>query len=894
MIAEVIGKKGEKGSGGGRDAFRPGVTYVCAKAVRIELLNLNSRDWRDAGRDMELTAELSARVQKPYYHFILSWHEHERPSIDQQFAAMHHVIAALGLGDHQVVLGSHGDRNHCHIHAIANTVHPVSGKVWSKSNDHAKLERACREIEVEQGWAHDRGRFDFDVIEKDGKQIVKLKRNPDAWERKKQAREAGKRKPSPADIAFQKQHGFSSFAQDIPPALRDRFASVVELAEGWPALHKGLAKIGLKYVQAGSGARVQVLGSLEDAKASAFGQKFSMKKLEARYGPYEPPLPHTDRTADPILPKAPDHANAISPVFDEANIKQTRAQSFKMTLLRRIYTGLHLDDQVASQIQYVRLHATPPTVTFTNGAEVVDHGSKLTTNRTSPASVATMIAMAKAKGWAKIRPMGNPAFVEQVSIAAAMAGIGVTGVPEDVQALADEVLEQSRKKQRRIVHEATTALKDHLENSVDREVALNDNRTEEARRAAESILGTGIPGPAAPPGRPSVSKPQPAPDALKLDRGGALRMQHQLHDNDWSEIEEMKRIDIAIVAALGGWADVSDNHPDSTDRHGKRFKIFQKNGDTVKASLKDGKWLWTSNKTGQSGSVIDLYMNDSPSRNLGHARVAFRELLASAPFPVLARHSGKVPKPSDDHTAARQRWEEAPHIAANASNYATQRGISPTTLARFSDQVRAGAFGGIYFAHRNPAGDIQGFEQRWQKNGKPNAARFAKGGRKTVNILGKPDTATRMVVLEGGLDALAIAELEARDDTIYVSTGGGFGTLTEDALLQLTDGKDIISGFDNDAAGDALHAKLLTLLPAAKREAPPTRIEGSEIECKDWLDVLNAARDMLRQELAQKTASKTPASELVRTPSPSTPQQTQDEKTDDPAADGFPDQPDLW
>lgn len=48
MIAEVIGKKGEKGSGGGRDAFRPGVTYVCAKAMRIELLNLNSRDWRDA------------------------------------------------------------------------------------------------------------------------------------------------------------------------------------------------------------------------------------------------------------------------------------------------------------------------------------------------------------------------------------------------------------------------------------------------------------------------------------------------------------------------------------------------------------------------------------------------------------------------------------------------------------------------------------------------------------------------------------------------------------------------------------------------------------------------------------------------------------------------------
>ncbi|MBM2324324.1 toprim domain-containing protein, partial [Marivita cryptomonadis] len=160
----------------------------------------------------------------------------------------------------------------------------------------------------------------------------------------------------------------------------------------------------------------------------------------------------------------------------------------------------------------------------------------------------------------------------------------------------------------------------------------------------------------------------------------------------------------------------------------------------------------------------------------------------------------------------------------------------------FRDDVRCGAFGGIYFAHRNPeTGDIVGFEQRWEKDGQKNTARFAKGGVKTVSVLGNPKTATRMVVFEGGLDALALAEFEAREDTIYVSTGVGFGPRTETALVKLAKGRQVLSGFDNDAAGDALHSKLTEFLPAAKRLAPPSRVGVAMKPCKDWLDVLNAS-----------------------------------------------------
>jgi hypothetical protein len=48
MIGDAIKRQGEKGSGGGADAFKPGVAYVCGKAARVELRNLASTDWRHA------------------------------------------------------------------------------------------------------------------------------------------------------------------------------------------------------------------------------------------------------------------------------------------------------------------------------------------------------------------------------------------------------------------------------------------------------------------------------------------------------------------------------------------------------------------------------------------------------------------------------------------------------------------------------------------------------------------------------------------------------------------------------------------------------------------------------------------------------------------------------
>lgn len=836
MICEIIRKPGEPGSGGSRDAFAPGVRYVCSKAMRIELRNLASTKWEEAADEMRLTSELSARVQKPFYHLVLSWHEHERPTDEQMVTAMEHLLQKLGLGEHQAVIGSHGDTLRQHIHAVINTVHPITGKVWSKSNDQQKAELACRQIEIDQGWTHDRGRFAFEVLEQDGKKIVLLLPDQEGWEQKKRNRLAGRRRHTPGHIAFQKHHGFEGFGQDIPPALRDRFEQIVAAAQDWNGLHEELRKIGLRYQKFGSGARIQLIGSDEYTKASSFGQAFSIAKMQQRFGKFRPPEEeyHEDLLAEPA------GVASITGTMSKEDAKAAKAASFKLTLLRRIYTSLHLDDQVAREIHFVELDRIPPRITFKDHTSVVDHGAKISTSATTETNIKAMVAMATAKGWSGVVPSGPPEFVRRIAIEAARAGLPVSGVPRDVQILADEILEQQRKKQRRLEQEADAALNDHLVASAEREAAVENNMTDAAREAAREILGNDRPRQA--PARPRVPAPQPAPDAARKDPGGKRRIQRQLRENDWAELDEMKRLDIGLIAELGGWADVSRTHPDSADRLGKRYRIYARGGDTVKASLVEGKWLWTSNKSGRSGSVIELWLHDNPGKTLGDARAALRVMGTAARRTAPARPFDVSAGPAD-HTEARRRWEEAPHIDAAGGNYAVDRGISRHTLARFDDQVRAGVYGGIYFAHRNPeTGDIQGFEQRWQKDGRKNVARFAKGGRKTVSVLGDPANARRMLVVEGGLDALALAELEARADTIYVSTGGGFGQMTEEALRLLAEGREVFAAFDNDAAGDLMCSKLQAFLPTAARLAPPSRVGTSKKICKDWLDVLNAPK----------------------------------------------------
>lgn len=678
---------------------------------------------------------------------------------------------------------------------------------------------------------------------------------------KKQAdRAKGKRPKTSGDRKFEKTTGFETFEHTLTDTLRDRFAEAVSGATDWQSLHLRLQALGLRYGTHGSGARVWLLGSTEFVKASAFGARFSISKMQKRFGPYEPPS-----DAPKERPSQPPQIASMTGAVSEADRKSVSASSFKLTLMRRIYCDIHLDPEVTRQIKYVALDEVPPRITLQDTTTLLDHGPEVTTSRNTKEARAIMIAMAQSKGWSSVTFTGPADFVRAAALEAAEAGLTVTGLPEDIQAQCDEILKQrqalaapietlsktahtaaleavtdhddarAEKEKIRTAQQAARAealkeLEDVLEATRDRSDPVSRAVAQVARQEMRRLTSAGI----CPRGHsPAIS----SKDADKAGSAKMRRIRRRLQRYEEAELARMKAVPIDVIATLAGWTRAPCPTGEHLDPQGKHLRTYTRGSETIEAVRKGTRWVWTNNKTGAGGSMIDLWRADHPSSTLSEARDAFRE--------ILDRLKAKQTPEDDraelhDHTEARRRWEEAPY-AGIPHSFSEVRGISKATLLRFGDAVRVGIDGALYFAHRDPeTGDIQGFEYGTVQAHNSNGVRFAEGGVKTLCVLGDPPSASRMVVLGSGLNALALAELEARTDTLYVSTGGGLSPKIQNVLNTLAATREVLSGFDNDHVGDALHEHLLDFIPSTQRHAPPSQIIGTARPCKAWFDVLNA------------------------------------------------------
>ena len=104
--------------------------------------HLMTDDPMSAAKIMTATAALSARVERPVYHLIVSWASTERPArnaIEQVIAT---TLADIGLDQHQVLAIAHGDTANRHVHLLVNRVHPDTGVAWSTKHDYRRIERS--------------------------------------------------------------------------------------------------------------------------------------------------------------------------------------------------------------------------------------------------------------------------------------------------------------------------------------------------------------------------------------------------------------------------------------------------------------------------------------------------------------------------------------------------------------------------------------------------------------------------------------------------------------------------------------------------------------------------------------------------------------------------------
>ncbi len=339
MIGKVITLN--KKTGGARRGFGPVVAYIARDAPDSEgrtqepiaaaemgLINLDADQAPPDARAliaqlMNATAARSKGLRtNPAYHVALSWREGEHPTIPQVDHAVQHVMKALGMAECQVLWALHRDTDQDHVHMVMNRVHPEKGIVVGPPRfDYRVIDKACRELELAQGWQHTPGPY---VIEDGphGPVIVRRSRK-ERYERGLLRATHLTPEGQPVFNHSQKagraarNQGAPSFQDWVTQEPARALHSVLNRPDPtWAEVHRALADYGIILTPKGTGMIVTTTlpgGRVLTAKASQLGRDCSRARLEHRLGPYMPPpqalsrvretypafLEHVQRGAEP-------------------------------------------------------------------------------------------------------------------------------------------------------------------------------------------------------------------------------------------------------------------------------------------------------------------------------------------------------------------------------------------------------------------------------------------------------------------------------------------------------------------------------------------------------------------------------------------------------------------
>lgn len=221
-----------------------------------------------AGDDYELamqevadTQALNTRTtQEKTYHMVVSFHPEDETTLTPEVckAMEERFAAALGLSEHQRHCGVHINTENMHMHVAYNLIHPEKLTRVEPWRDYIKRDKLCRELEKEYGLVIDNGR------------------DP-AREQELGARAA-------TVEAHTGQQSFEGYAHDQGDAI----LAMLETARTWEDVHGAFARHGLELKPRGAGLVVKNRHGRQMAKASTVHRDLSLKKLEGRFGAFQP------------------------------------------------------------------------------------------------------------------------------------------------------------------------------------------------------------------------------------------------------------------------------------------------------------------------------------------------------------------------------------------------------------------------------------------------------------------------------------------------------------------------------------------------------------------------------------------------------------------------------
>lgn len=279
MLAKVPKKRGD-----GHSSFRSLIDYVTRAGndvAEVETFT-NCLSLDTASAEMCAVAHRSARVRDPVFHFVISWCDGEQPDSTQAFEAGRAALEALGMlpDEHQHVFALHQDTDNVHLHVVANRVNLETGRAVHPGLSYLKLDRCMRELELRQGWRHDRG--PYTVVERDGQPFI---------ERDRSYRQERESQPARArDMeAFTGMESLATYVGGEPK--RDVLALLKESNATWQDVHEALARHGLELRIKGQGLAVYAKDreALAPVKASSVHEFLGKGRLERRLWPWVEP-----------------------------------------------------------------------------------------------------------------------------------------------------------------------------------------------------------------------------------------------------------------------------------------------------------------------------------------------------------------------------------------------------------------------------------------------------------------------------------------------------------------------------------------------------------------------------------------------------------------------------
>lgn len=253
------------------------------KTIAVEVGGVLSLE--TAAYEMHAVAARNPRATNPVLHLILSWPEGERPETEGVFSAARRVLEVLGLSGHQYVVAIHDNTDNLHAHLAVNRVHPVTFKAGRLAWMHKALHHVARELEIENGWFHDRGLYE----------VVEVKGNKSIVESEDRLLLDKTRDGASRSETWGGEASLERWCRDAPASALDMAIADTGMTS-WQQAHLVLASFGLELRESARGGMCvhDVAKSRTDEPARShvvsLSRAFGVKRweLEERFGPFTP------------------------------------------------------------------------------------------------------------------------------------------------------------------------------------------------------------------------------------------------------------------------------------------------------------------------------------------------------------------------------------------------------------------------------------------------------------------------------------------------------------------------------------------------------------------------------------------------------------------------------